>query len=568
MVKFFAKFCHRKDFKMKYRFIKSIKDKHSEEDKPLIKNKPMLADTNSYQIKYVNSLLDNVHGYIRLTEVENEIEKLPVFKRLQDIAQLGLSNRIFPCALHNRYTHSLGVMYIADQMALHLNMSEDERQILRLAGLLHDIGHYPLSHDVEKAYKATRPITEEEKAVKIKSISNLSSYLNGSKDRISKLESPSIPELMKSNENSYHHERIGEEVIKSSSIIQNIIYEYYINESPLYNGYTREKAIDIVISDICAIITGDASRESEIFGKRISIMIQLMHSELDADRIDYLLRDSTFCGASYGNFDIGQLIQTITYCEYKGDFIVGVNQKGIGCAEQFLINRYIAYSQVIYHKYTSVLGEMLNNIVKWLILERDSGFVMQDIIKMVSDHESNNKFIGYTDSYLIGTISSIDKKNTSCPESIYNFINCINNYRALDMDSEYIVTSLDKKDIKKKMEESSVYEDMLKEDKNNTQHLYMFQSLELTKHKPKKSFEEDLELASKRTDDKKIAKSDFDLYRMDRLKDGLAVIEERKNEDGTTVPLKDPYLLVDSDRSMIKSIYGLTYCVLRKYCKK
>lgn len=73
-----------------------------------------------YEIKIVNSILDNVHGFVGLTEVENQIEALPIFKRLQNISQLGLSHRIFPCALHNRYVHSLGVLYIVDQMAIKL----------------------------------------------------------------------------------------------------------------------------------------------------------------------------------------------------------------------------------------------------------------------------------------------------------------------------------------------------------------------------------------------------------------------------------------------------------------
>ena len=63
-----------------------------------------------YEIKIVNQVLDTIHGHIALTKVEDEIEKLPIFKRLLNISQLGLVNRIFPGAVHNRYSHSLGVM--------------------------------------------------------------------------------------------------------------------------------------------------------------------------------------------------------------------------------------------------------------------------------------------------------------------------------------------------------------------------------------------------------------------------------------------------------------------------
>ena len=111
-----------------------------------------MSDTK--EIIFVNYILDNVHGFIGLTKIEDQIERLPIFKRLQDISQLGLVKRIFPGALHNRYIHSLGVMYVIDQMALHLKVfNSAERQLLRLAGMLHDLGHYPLSHDVEQAYE-------------------------------------------------------------------------------------------------------------------------------------------------------------------------------------------------------------------------------------------------------------------------------------------------------------------------------------------------------------------------------------------------------------------------------
>lgn len=73
-------------------------------------------------------------------------------------------------------------------------------------------------------------------------------------------------------------------------------------------------------------------------------MLQMLHSELDADRIDYLLRDATFSGASYGSFDLGILLQNLDMKKIKiGEleaWIVGVKEKGIGCADQYMVNRY------------------------------------------------------------------------------------------------------------------------------------------------------------------------------------------------------------------------------------
>ena len=107
-----------------------------------------------YRLEFIDKILDNVHGFIEFTAVEKEILELPIFKRLQGIKQLSLTNWIFPGAEHTRFIHSLGVMYLADQMAVQLRYSDEQRQLVRLAGLLHDIGHYPLSHVGEQAYKS------------------------------------------------------------------------------------------------------------------------------------------------------------------------------------------------------------------------------------------------------------------------------------------------------------------------------------------------------------------------------------------------------------------------------
>lgn len=105
------------------------------------------------QIYFVGKILDNVHGFMPYTEAEEKIMNTLLFKRLQSIKQLSIANWVFPGSEHTRYVHSLGVMHIADKMAISLNLTVKERKILRLAGLLHDIGHYPLSHVCEFPYK-------------------------------------------------------------------------------------------------------------------------------------------------------------------------------------------------------------------------------------------------------------------------------------------------------------------------------------------------------------------------------------------------------------------------------
>ena len=76
------------------------------------------------------------------------IQSRPV-QRLKGIKQLGLVEAVYPGANHTRFEHSLGTMYMAGLMAQHLGLSSEDVQKVRLAGLLHDLGHSALSHAVE-----------------------------------------------------------------------------------------------------------------------------------------------------------------------------------------------------------------------------------------------------------------------------------------------------------------------------------------------------------------------------------------------------------------------------------
>lgn len=82
---------------------------------------PFRVGGKAYQLTISDHILDNVYGQVGITPVEKELERLPIFKRLHHVSQLGLVNWIFPCALHTRYIHSVGVMYVAGEMASHIN---------------------------------------------------------------------------------------------------------------------------------------------------------------------------------------------------------------------------------------------------------------------------------------------------------------------------------------------------------------------------------------------------------------------------------------------------------------
>jgi len=101
------------------------------------------------KLNFVKYIYDNIHGNIGITETELNIIDTKVFQRLHRIKQLGPANMVYPGATHSRFAHSLGAMFVMEQYLQHVKHdgnpivdSDDERQKLRLAALLHDVGHY------------------------------------------------------------------------------------------------------------------------------------------------------------------------------------------------------------------------------------------------------------------------------------------------------------------------------------------------------------------------------------------------------------------------------------------
>jgi len=100
--------------------------------------------------KYIR---DPLYGFIGISKQEEKIIQTPIFQRLRRIKQLSNTHLVFPGATHTRFEHSLGVLHLAGRVAARLNLTEEETKTLRLAALLHDIGHGPFSHIFETPMK-------------------------------------------------------------------------------------------------------------------------------------------------------------------------------------------------------------------------------------------------------------------------------------------------------------------------------------------------------------------------------------------------------------------------------
>lgn len=273
---------------------------------------------------------DPVYGFIEFNEWEKEIISHPSFQRLRRIRQLGLTDMVYPGATHTRFEHSLGVMHLVTKMFDGIINKEEnkrilkesldyhevglmrDRQVVRLAGLLHDIGHAPFSHSSEELM-------------------------------------PENPE----NKKPYKHEDYTISIITGP--LKDVIENSKINR----NNY------NITSNEIVDMIKGDPKDlKGRIFWKI------LISSQLDADRCDYLLRDSLHIGVKYGIYDLDRLLVTLKLGKdpEDGAVILGVEDGGWHVAEGIIISRYQMFTQVYYHKtrraYDYMLGEAFKESIK------------------------------------------------------------------------------------------------------------------------------------------------------------------------------------------------------------
>ena len=230
---------------------------------------------------------DPVHGFLSISsELIFDIINHPVFQRLRRIKQLGLTEFVYPGALHTRFHHALGAMHL---MSLALDtlrskghaISEQEYEAALLAILLHDVGHSPFSHALEH------------------------SMLEG-----------------------IAHEKMS------------LVLMHYLNKE-----FTNQ--LDMAI----AMFSNQYPRR---------FFYQLVSSQLDMDRLDYLQRDSYFTGVVEGTVGADRIIRML---ELRNDEIV-VEEKAIYSIESFINARRLMYWQVYLHKTTVAAEQMLIHVIK------------------------------------------------------------------------------------------------------------------------------------------------------------------------------------------------------------
>lgn len=271
---------------------------------------------------------DPVHGSIPISDEEIPVLKASFFQRLRNIKQLGFSEYSFPGATHTRYLHSIGVMAVATKAfdkIFHARPKDFRfqrlRETLRMATLLHDIGHAPLSHATESVMPP--------------------------------LSALALPQRFRCREQGNRqatHEDYTIKAIVDSSFTQS------------FDLVLKKFAIDSHC--IAELIIGETAAADYFTIDGVNyfpLLHQLVSSEMDCDRMDYLLRDSYFCGVSYGQYDIDWIVDNLDCCVIDDTAYLGLSERAIPTFDDFLLGRFHMFLMVYFHYRAVCLEKLLIN---------------------------------------------------------------------------------------------------------------------------------------------------------------------------------------------------------------
>jgi len=306
-------------------------------------------------------IYDAVYGYVELDDAEFRLVNTAIFQRLHWIKQLGPLHIVFPSAQHSRFSHSIGVFYIAKKMIEHLQrldqgnskygytFDENEDRILKFAALLHDIGHVPLSHIGECVLRHSVDANTNQEHEEQQAATGLDLLTTGVRPS-----GEAWQQLF--NEGGYYctrtklHESLSAEIVVHDEEIDKVLSMVWHTKSTR-EEFKRRIAQTIVGQDLSDIPT------------------VLLHSELDADRLDYLLRDSFFTGVGYGQVDLDYIISRLVIFRKSeddhGDLCV--EHKGFHTVEHYILGRFFLQTQVIYNRKVRCLDLLFEDVMGYML---------------------------------------------------------------------------------------------------------------------------------------------------------------------------------------------------------
>jgi len=280
-------------------------------------------------MEFVMEINDPIHDFIGITNVEAKIINSETYQRLRRIKQLSGGHFVYPTAEHTRFGHCIGVMFLAGRTGKKLldklKLGDDVLQEVRLAGLLHDLGHGPFSHVFEESL------------------------------------------LEKQGKN---HEDVTEWLILKSEVGEIIENE----------GVSKKRIADLV--------RGRRTRKYD------GVVSGIVAGQVDSDKMDYLIRDSFYCGVNYGLVDIHRLIDSL---DVSSDYQLHFDIAARGALEAFLVARYEMFLNVYYHKTVRSVEVMLVKLIN-----------AADNVLHLTNFKTPDEFLLLDDMSLVSMVREID----------------------------------------------------------------------------------------------------------------------------------------------------------------
>ena len=303
-----------------------------------------------------HEMRDPIHGFIKISKRERDLIDTEVLQRLRRIRQLAMTFLVYPGAVHTRFDHSIGVMHVAGRICTKLQelnsarICDEDVDRVRFAALLHDVGHGPFSHVSEHLLKKYAPADADTGQI------------------LEKI-----------------HEKITVDIVESDLQIGEILSQ-------------DERQF------VIAMIEGQ-----EAWDWRRDVV----SSELDADKMDYLLRDCYFTGVKYGEYDLEKVIESFLIDTNETETALAISSKGIYALEQLLLARYHMTQQVYWHRVSLISNEM---IIRGISLAIDDD---NEKMKQLYEYDEKNKdkfiknYLKYHDEKLIELLRSC-KQQKAC----------------------------------------------------------------------------------------------------------------------------------------------------------
>ena len=264
-----------------------------------------------------------------------------IFQRLRRLRQLALASLVYPGATHSRFEHSLGAFHLAGKIASALDVDASETRLLKLAALLHDIGHGPFSHVAE-------PILKRHSDKK----------------------------------------KLGDQVAESK-----------VHELISWQIISTDKELARLISDkhreqIVGLLKGTWGH---------SYLQEIVSGPVDADKQDYLLRDSLFSGVKYGVYDQERLSNTLVIHDDNDDKFLAISIDGMHALEQFVLAKYYMTTQVYRHKIRLITDQMIERGIA-LGIEEDKVAWLKTLYSFDGSPEYVAHYLEWSDDRLINEI--------------------------------------------------------------------------------------------------------------------------------------------------------------------